>query len=171
MNRQQLEHILRAAGRITGYRDIVVIGSQAILASAADLPGEMLMSMEADVYPLEAPDDADKIEGAIGELSEFHNEFGYYAHGVGPETAILPRHWKSRLVKLSTPSTNGTVGLCLSPLDLAVSKLVAGREKDISFVRGLRQAGLILESELERVASELTPEDRRRLLARLPLLR
>ena len=30
---------------------------------------------------------ADKIDGAIGEGSQFHQTYGYYAQGVGPETA------------------------------------------------------------------------------------
>ena len=33
MNRRQLEHVLRAAARITGDPDVVVIGSQSILGS------------------------------------------------------------------------------------------------------------------------------------------
>ncbi len=33
---------------------------------------------------------ADLIDGSIGELSPFHETFGYYAHGLGPETAALP---------------------------------------------------------------------------------
>jgi hypothetical protein len=34
----------------------------------------------------------------IGELSPFHETFGYYAHGVAEETALLPQGWKDRLV-------------------------------------------------------------------------
>ena len=51
------------------------------------------VSMEADIYPLESPDLADVIDGAIGEGSKFHETNGYYAQGVGPDTAILPRDW------------------------------------------------------------------------------
>lgn len=55
------------------------------------------MSGEADIYPLQAPELAEKIEGAIGEGSQFHQTFGYYAQGVGPDTAVLPRGWMSRV--------------------------------------------------------------------------
>ncbi|MBM3890127.1 MAG: hypothetical protein FJ388_13515 [Verrucomicrobia bacterium] len=91
MNRRQLEHVLRASGSIVGCRDIVVVGSQAILGAHPDAPPELLASIEADVYPLDAPEKADLIDGCIGELSPFHQTFGYYAHGVGPETAQLPK--------------------------------------------------------------------------------
>jgi hypothetical protein len=46
MNIKQLEHILRACGSIAGCREIIVIGSQALLASHPDAPEELLCSME-----------------------------------------------------------------------------------------------------------------------------
>lgn len=38
--------------------------------------------------------------------------------------------------------------ICLDPHDLVVSKLVAGRQKDIEFTKALLKAGLISESLL-----------------------
>ena len=99
MTVQQLEHLLRAAGSISGCSELVVIGSQAILATAPDAPAALLVSMEADIYPLHEPAKADLIDGCIGELSPFHEAFGYYAHGVGPETAVLPPSWRKRWVR------------------------------------------------------------------------
>jgi len=52
MNLKQLEHILRACGSIAGCREIVIIGSQALLASYPDAPDELLRSMEVHCYPL-----------------------------------------------------------------------------------------------------------------------
>ena len=83
MNREQLAHIVRAAATITGDGDIVIIGSQSILGAAdvSGLPEEATMSMEADVAflnDIDAPK-ADELDGAIGELSQFHETFGYYA--------------------------------------------------------------------------------------------
>ena len=46
------------------------------------------MSAEADIYPLQSPELAEKIDGAIGEGSRFHETHGYYAQGVGPDTSI-----------------------------------------------------------------------------------
>lgn len=76
----------------------MIIGSQAILGSFPDAPEELLASMEADVYPKDAPERSILIDGAIGELSVFHETFGYYAHGVDESTAVLPDGWKDRLV-------------------------------------------------------------------------
>ena len=94
MKREQLEHLLRAASSIVGDRDILVVGSQAVLGSIPDerLPSEATTSIEADLAFLDDPVDekADQVDGAIGELSQFHETHGYYAQGVSVVTAILP---------------------------------------------------------------------------------
>jgi hypothetical protein len=94
MRRDELEHVIGAAANITGEDEFVVIGSQAILASYPSAPPELLISMEADVYPRQHPEKADDIDGTIGDGSQFHVTFGYYAHGVGPETAKAPAGWQ-----------------------------------------------------------------------------
>lgn len=83
MQKPQLEHLIRAAAEITNQYEFVVIGSQSILASVPAPPAVCVLSMEAGIYPLHAPDLADLIDGAIGELSFFHDHFGYCAQGVG----------------------------------------------------------------------------------------
>ena len=113
MNRIQLEHIIRAASHISGDAEIVVIGSQAIHAQDMTLPVIVFQSAEADVYPRNHPERADDIDAVIGELSTFHGTYGYYAHGVSPETAILPAGWQQRLIPISNANTGGATGLCL----------------------------------------------------------
>lgn len=94
---------------------------------------------------------ADLIDGAIGEGSEFHETFGYYAQGVGPTTAVLPAGWQSRLVPAYGPGTRGATGWCL---ELVLSKLVAGREKDIRYARDVARHGMVRKDELvERLAT------------------
>jgi hypothetical protein len=160
MNLKQLEHVLRAGGSIAGCRDLVIIGSQALLASCPDAPQDLVGSMEVDCYPLDDPEKADLIDGSIGELSPFHQTFGYYAHGVGPETAALAAGWRARLVRLESENSGGTTGWCLSPADLAVSKLLAGRAKDIEFVRAMLRFGVAAEAAIRALASELDEEHR-----------
>src|SRR5580692_2699448 len=113
MNRTQLEHIIRAASRISDDAEIVVIGSQAVHAQDMRLPPIAFISEEVDVYPRHHPERADDIDFAIGELSSFHETFGYYAHGVSPQTAILPAGWEGRLIRLSNANTDGATGFCL----------------------------------------------------------
>lgn len=159
MNRKQLEHIVRASGSISGCREVIIIGSQALLGSCPDAPVEILTSMDADLYPPEDPKKAELIDGCIGELSPFHETFGYYAHGVGPETALLPSGWKGRLVRVENENTGGTIGWCLSPVDLAISKLLAGRPKDLEFVRQMARIGVVTKQDIRGVLGELAPSN------------
>lgn len=72
MQRDELEHIVAAAADVSGEREIVVIGSQAILGSCPDPPQPMLFSVEADVYPRSDPAKAEEIDGSLGDGSYFH---------------------------------------------------------------------------------------------------
>ena len=171
MKRSDLEHLIRAAGAIVDSRELVIVGSQAILASFPNAPAELTVSEEADTYPLDAPEKADLIDGSIGEKSLFHETFGYYAHGVAPETAVLPSNWKTRLVRVQNQNTQGVAGLCLSPEDLAVSKLIAGREKDMSFVEAMLQHGMLKSSLLKQLATELPDHHQATFLSRLKRLK
>jgi len=66
MTREELEHLIRAAAEITGEYEFVVVGSQSILGPIPNPPAELTMSMEADIYPMNAEDKADQIDGAFG---------------------------------------------------------------------------------------------------------
>lgn len=164
MKRHQLEHVIRAAGAVTDSREVIVIGSQAILAAIPDAPALLLVSEEADLYVPGREDLSVLIDGTIGELSPFHQTFGYYGHGVGPTTAILPSGWQDRLIELLNPNTNGVRGLCLSPIDIAYSKLAAGRPKDLDYCRELLNSGLVEQAEVLRLIEECEDEERRQLL-------
>lgn len=162
MTREQLAHVLRAASTIAGERDVLVIGSQSLLGSFGeqDLPYEATASMEADVAFLDDPGDvkADRVDGAIGELSGFHETFGFYAQGVSVTTAVLPEGWRDRVVSFEGKATEPGRGLCLEPHDCVISKLVAGREKDLAFASALVRAHLIdLDVLASRAATVSAP--------------
>lgn len=162
MNRLQLAHILRAASSVSNDLDVLVIGSQSILGSfdEDDLPAEATASIEADITFLDDPErlKADEVEGAIGELSTFHLNFGYYAEGIHIATAILPAGWRDRLVGWDLRSSEPAHPRFLEPHDLAVSKLAANREKDRAFVDALIRTHLVdVPTLLDR--AELLPDE------------
>lgn len=171
MQREELEHVIRAAASIADDDEIMVIGSQALLGSHPDAPAALLRSVEVDVFPRNEPERAILIDGAIGEGSPFHDTFGYYAHGVGPETAVLGPGWEERLVAVRGPGTREATGWCLEPHDLVVAKLVAGREHDVDFASGALRAGLVSAELLgERAAAlQVDPARRDHTLAMLAL--
>lgn len=162
MRRDQLEHAIRATTEILEHDEVVIIGSQAILGShhEDELPERATASIEVDVVPLN-DDDAESLatslDGAIGELSLFHQTHGFYIQGVGKQTAALPDGWTARLVEVSNANTRGRTGLCLEPHDLCVAKLVANRPKDHEFVGALISAGLVSVQTLRERLAMLSP--------------
>ena len=149
MNREQFDHVVRAAGAVLGTNDVLVIGSQAVHGSLRTLFPEALRSMEVDVASFDDTGAAaDLIDGTIGELSMFHATHGYYAQGTTELTAVLPDGWKDRLVAYESPATNGVRAHCLEIHDLWISKAVAGREKDGEFCRRLREFRRVDKEEL-----------------------
>lgn len=161
MDRSALEHVLRAASAISNEREFVVIGSQAVLGQFPNAPQALLASIEVDVYPRHAPEKSDLIDGAIGELSAFHQTFGYYAHGVDETTATLPSGWAERLVPVHNENTGGATGWCLDVHDLAISKLAAGRERDLDFFQVLVREGMVDLNVLgDRLGTLVLPNDR-----------
>ena len=157
MKKQHVDHVLRAAGRITGERQFIIIGSQALHGKHPDIADDILMSAEVDLIAKNAADATEWLN-AIGADSPFHEAYGYYADPVDAKSAVLPKGWKGRLVNLAKGDTEGVTGLCLDPHDLAISKYVARREKDLVFNRQLAKRGLVKRSRLLALVDD-TPID------------
>ena len=174
MKRSQLEHIIRAAGEIAGTQNVVILGSQAILGQFPQLGTSalnkssqqiLLRSMEADVLIPADETKADLIDGALGELSPFHNTYGYYAQGVDRTTALLPEGWETRMITLCNANTNHVRGHCLEIHDLMIAKLAAGRRKDYEFFEAAIQLKLVNQATLlERLNGTSLPDDRQEKL-------
>lgn len=101
----------------------------------------------------------------LGEASDFDRENGYYAQGVtsrAPEFA--PADWKQR----ARPVRVGNyTGWCMEPHDLVLSKIGAGREKDLEFARTVAKARLVDEKVLnERLGAVVAAADLRMLIAK-----
>ena len=50
MNRDQLEHVIRAAAEVTNRYEFIIVGSQSILGALPNPQPEFKMSMEVDIY-------------------------------------------------------------------------------------------------------------------------
>ena len=165
MRRGEFEHVIRAAADIV-EDELVVVGSQAVLAQFPDAPDVLLKSLEVDVFPRNDQERAAEIDGAIGDGSRFHATFDYYAHGVGPETVIAPAGWEERLIRLEVPAVTtggGTaVAWCIEVHDLVLAKLAAGRPHDVEFASEAIQTGLADTQQL-RIRLELMPRSHRDL--------
>ncbi|MGH8133422.1 MAG: DUF6036 family nucleotidyltransferase [Steroidobacteraceae bacterium] len=157
MKKRELDHVLRAAGRITGEKQFIIIGSQSLHGKYPDLADDIIKSAEVDLV---AAKNSKRTEwlNAIGVYSHFHETYGYYADPVDEKTATLPKGWKGRLVSLPPGDTEGVKGLWLEPHDLVIAKYVASREKDLAFTRELTHRGIVSEEQLLSLL-EQTPVD------------
>jgi hypothetical protein len=170
MNREDLEHIIRAASEVTNEYEFVIVGSQSILGPIPYPPEVFRMSAEADIYPRDAEEKSTLIDGALGEGSPFHTTYGYYAQGVDSTTAKLPLGWQDRLHRVQTERTNGRLGLCLDVIDLFMSKAAANREKDREFDMALLQHGYVKAADAIAMVDamhSLSEADKKSMRARI----
>ncbi len=157
MRRDEMEHLVQAAGTILKEDRLIVVGSQAILGKYADgLPAAATVSQELDLLPFDDPDErkADLISGTLGEGSPFHDTFHVFADGVSRSTSRLPRGWEDRLIPVMTVETRGVTAYCLEPHDLLIAKYLANREKDRRFCCAIVKAGLVQQQTLEQRLGE-----------------
>ena len=160
VNREQLAHLARAAAEVSGDNHVIIIGSQAVLASwpEADLPEEATRSVEADITFLDDPlfEKAEAVNGAQGEMSPFQQTHGYYAEGVALSVAVLADGWEGRLVAFDSPGAFPAEARALSPLDVVIAKLARGEEKDIGYAAALMGAGKVDLEQLFRLTDLLS---------------
>lgn len=183
MNRSELEHIIRAAGEIAQVKKVIILGSQSILAQFPDLSKRvsnldqtevtariqnreiLIRSIEADIMIPDSEEKTELVEAVMGELSMFHDTFGYYAQGVDLTTSKLPEGWEKRLVEICNENTNGISGMCVEIHDVMVSKLYAGRPKDMEFFKAAVNLGLLSKEILrERLAKTAMSDERRNIV-------
>ncbi len=164
MVRSQLQHVILEVGRRFDLRDFYIIGSAAILAALPNPPeGALTATRDVDIIPL--IDDerlADRISFVLGEASDFDFEYGYYAQGVTSKTpAYAPSGWMKRAVPVRVDKYTGW---CMEAHDLVLSKLGAGREKDIDFAKGAAAIALVQRTELLRRLRDVDCTDEHRAL-------
>ena len=172
MQRHQLQHVILEIGRRFDLHDFYVVGSAAILAALPDPPvGALTATRDVDVIPFRDDQQlADRISFVLGEASDFDIEHGYYAQGVSLRTpAFAPADWPSRALPVRVAEYTAW---CMEPHDLVLSKLGAGREKDLEFARDVANLGLVRCDELlQRLESvTCTDEHRRQITARVHAL-
>jgi hypothetical protein len=158
---EEFLHAVRAAARVAEVDELLVFGSQAVLVYHPDAPSELRQSVELDVVPYRHPERWDVIDGSLGEESRFHRTHGYYAHGVGFETATFPVGWEKRCLRVPVGNPEVTV-VCPEIHDLAASKLAAGRDKDFDYVSVLIAHDYVhTRTLLRRVARLEVPAEHR----------
>jgi len=160
VKRQQLEEAILRACEIVGQSRVIVVGSQAILATWGEdlLPPEATMSAEADIAPEHDVSDhlSNKLWMLAGQDSEWANERDFYIDAVSANTAVLPDRWRERAVEIEVTGHPGIVGICPEAHDLCASKMARNEDKDREFVGALVDAGLVDPRLLRNRLDEIT---------------
>lgn len=160
MKWDEFAHAVRAAASVLDEDEVVVVGSQAVLAYFTELPEETVQSREVDIAALDDPDEAKShvLAGAIGEDSPFDKMFGYHVDGVSLTTPLAASGWLGRCRRVSTPAMNGVTAICMEPHDLCAAKLLAGRGKDRTFVAALLGAGLVDRARIKSLLGQVVAD-------------
>jgi hypothetical protein len=173
MRRRELQHIVFELCERFALTEVFVVGSSAILAVMPDPPeGALTVTRDVDIIPPNDEDErmADQISFVIGEASPFDIEYGYHAQGVSLKTpSYAPRGWQTRTIDLTVGKI---VAHCMEPHDLVLSKLGAGRDKDLEFAHAAAALGLVELSILLKHLSLVptTGEHLRLMAARIAVL-
>jgi hypothetical protein len=142
VNKEQLLDLTERVKLVAGIELPVIVGSQSLYAVTSNVPDSVRRSVECDFLLLAAgPPVFRAVIEQIGFASSFQETHGYYADAVGLATVVLPAGWQERLVPL-TDEARRTHAYCLEVHDTCVSKLMAGREKDFTFIKELLNRGL-----------------------------
>ncbi|MDR1856657.1 MAG: hypothetical protein LBR22_05800 [Desulfovibrio sp.] len=165
-------HVIGAASGITGYRNLLILGPQAILGTFLDKDYNFSFydSNGLEIAPIPENDVlSDLISKTIGKSSPFHDIFGYYANGCETETYIFPEEWDNRVVR---KVIDGDISLVFpSTEDLAISIYCADREEDAEFLDKLWDDDIIdidiLYKLLQNLADERLGDRLERVKARI----
>jgi hypothetical protein len=141
-----------------GADAVIVVGSQAILATWPDAPVVLRSSGEIDAFPANAKDwearhdveASEEIFALFGEGSTFHQTHGFYIDGVDETTALLPRDWRQRQVTRVVTDGDRTYRAIVPEVhDLVISKLCRLDIKDAVYVEALHRARPLDKNALE----------------------
>ncbi|TXI85971.1 MAG: hypothetical protein E6Q40_07005 [Cupriavidus sp.] len=107
----------------------------------------------------------EELEHIIRASADVTDQYEFMIQGVGPETAVLPDGWMTRVHRVQNEATNGRVGYCLDVADLFMSKAAASRDKDRMFCMALLEHRYVTPAQvLDLVAAmPLDADEQRRL--------
>jgi len=155
MRKAEVEKLLLKCAEVSWRTEFVVIGSQAIHGTFADVNIDaVVMSPDLDLYPKAGYDprniDYEVMMREVGQDSTYHEDTGTYIEAVPTTLARFPFGWEARTTREvigSIEVANGErrkVTVDYPEIhDLTVAKLAIGREKDLDFLQGVVDLNLV----------------------------
>lgn len=171
MRKSDLIELIEQIKRIALEETPIVVGSQALHAITTFLPEIVQQSIECDFLIIGGKtENRAAINKKLGIFSDYQIENGFYADALGLATVVLPTGWHERLLPLED-GNGDTIAYYADIHDIAVSKLIAGRDKDFVFLKETFEREYILvETFLERAELINNMPQRDALIPRLETL-
>jgi len=149
MHIEALIHLAKAAASLAPDKSFIVFGSSSAFGTfpnLADSVSTYEQTLDADLVfePLDE-ETWSHLRAALGKESPFFESHGYYADINGPRAfECFPADFRDRLVPLAdVPNV-----FAIEPNDMAVAKLIAGREKDVRLLSILLAGGYLNEAAI-----------------------
>ncbi len=147
---------------VLDLKEVFVFGSGAVAALHEHLDNDLRRSIDVDFSPIGKPVlyfDSKFVDQYGGPESDFYAENGFYIDYVIPDLLRnTPPGWQERVTIIELAP--GLRGHFLDPHDIAYNKLWAGRAKDVAWVRGIIEAGVVrLQRLLELHETNPIPAD------------
>ena len=144
MRLQSLNHLIEVVRAVARPQRIEILGSASLLPQHPELgaPGGVLERTTDADFLLDPSNEAiaESLQFAAGRDSAFMSQNGYYADILRPAMAeTLPAGWETRL----HPVSGFDNVFALDPYDLALVKLMVGREKDLNLLRAMLQLKIV----------------------------
>lgn len=168
MRKSDLFELIAAIKSLAPNETPVIVGSQAVYLVTNFPPDIVRQSIECDFLISGGKTEIRaEINKKLGVFSQFQIEHGFYADALGLATVVLPTGWQERLQNLEDENGN-LIAKAAEIHDVAVSKLIAGREKDFAFLKELFLRQYIsIETFLERAGLVKDMPQSEILIARL----
>lgn len=164
MTKDEVLDAVRSIHIITRETSLTIIGSQSLHGTAPDRADALMLSREVDMILHTKAGMANWVSEVVGEGTPFEQDRGYFIDHVLEREGlpILAPGWESRCLALD--SGMPVIARCLSVEDMVVSKLGAGRPKDIEYVARLSKTSLVDMAKVRQLATTVQHPYQQRVL-------
>lgn len=169
MKHSEIEEALMSLWVLVKESSPIVIGSQALHGKFPDVADDIMYSREVDVILPNKHKMGRWLNEVVGDDTPYAVDRGYYIDHVMPVEGlpIFALGWESRLIHkaLGISGAEGVLAAYLSPEDMVICKLGAGRSKDFAFVESLIRHGMVDVGSIESLADAVPDAYREKVKA------
>lgn len=175
MKNSEIYDALEALWVLVRESDPLVIGSQSLHGKYPDVADTILFSREVDVILPNKAKLGNWLVDVVGDGTPFAVDRGYYIDHVLAKEGfpVLADGWDQRSIRHPFTLSGEVRGQArfLSPEDMVISKLAAGRQKDFEFIGELVIRGYVKVEDVERLITSVPSAYREKVSSSLDTIK